>query len=168
MQTATSRVSYVSHLLVTLPLDSAIQWWATSWLLYNLTKLFNGEPPLDYSGAWLSYSMVSYLLISLQLASLLSNLHIVLRLPHKLPPLDWAASWLSYPSIKLLLDWAIQLTKLPLGFVTLFTESMASYLLITLQLDWATQVWATSFWLYLLTAPFNGELPLDHATTWRS
>ena len=42
-------------------------------------------------------------------------------------------------------DWAIQLAELPL--------------------DQAFQLWATSGWLYLLTALFNGELPLDWSTT---
>ena len=57
---ATSWPSHsVGCLLVTLPLDCAIQWWVTFWLLYNLlynlTELFNYELPLDYSTSWLSY-----------------------------------------------------------------------------------------------------------------
>ena len=59
--------SFVSHLLITLPLVWAIQVWATSWflklwatssLLYLLT---------DYSTNWLSNSIVSYLLETLPL-----------------------------------------------------------------------------------------------------
>ena len=49
--------------LAELPLDQAIQWWATAWWLYLLTALFNGE----CSTSWLSYSIVSYLLITLPL-----------------------------------------------------------------------------------------------------
>ena len=83
-------LDWAIQLLITLPLDWAIQLWATSWLLYRLTELVNCEPPVDYSTAWLNYSIVSYLLITL--------------------PLDWslqfwATSWL----ITLPLDWAIQL-----------------------------------------------------------
>ena len=71
-------------------------------------------------------------------ASLLSNLHIAPRLPLKLPPLTWATSWLS-----LLSAWA---TPWP-------SYSIVSY---------------TSWWLYLLTALFSGELPLDYSTSWLS
>ena len=67
---ATSWLSYsiVSYLLITLPLDWAIQLWATSWLLCHLTEL-----PLDYSTTWLSYSIVSYLLIIRYHLTALSN-----------------------------------------------------------------------------------------------
>ena len=55
----TSWVSYsiVSFLLLTLPLDRAIPVWATSWWLYLLTALFNGEPPLGDSTSWLLYHL---------------------------------------------------------------------------------------------------------------
>ena len=95
--------------------DRAIQLWATSWLLYHLTKLFNCELPLDYSTTWLSYSSVSYLLITL--------------------PLDWAiqvwaTSWLLYHSTELFKY------ELPLDYSTTWLSySMVSYLLITLPLD---------------------------------
>ena len=71
--------------------------------------------------------------------SLLSNLHIAPRLPRKLPPLDWATSWLSY--------------------------SIVSYLLITLPLDWASQLWATSWLPYHWTELVNCEPPLNYYTT---
>ena len=79
--TRTTLNSIGSYLFMILPLDWAIQLWATSWLLYRLTELFNDELPLDYSTTWLSYSIVSCLLITL--------------------PLDWAiqlwaTSWLLY------------------------------------------------------------------------
>ena len=74
--------------------------------------------------------------------SLLSNLHIVPRLPHKLQPFDWATSWLSY--------------------------SIVSYLLVTLPLDCVIQWWVTSWLLYSLTELFKCELPLDYSTTWLS
>ena len=52
--------SIVSYLLIALPLDWAIQLWATSWLLYHVTELFNCELPLHYSTTWLSYSTVTW------------------------------------------------------------------------------------------------------------
>ena len=99
------RSSIVSYLLITLPLDWAIQLWATSWLLYLLTELLwaiycllylltelsNCELPLVCSTTWLSYSSVSYLLMS-YLLTVLFNCEL---------PLDYSTSW---P-----LDWAIQL-----------------------------------------------------------
>ena len=76
--------SSVGYLLMTLPLDWAIQLWATwllkrrqtssskaasvnCFLLYHLTELVNCELPLDDSTIWLSYSIVSYLSITLPL-----------------------------------------------------------------------------------------------------
>lgn len=73
---------------------------------------------------------------------LLSNFHIVPRLPHNLPFLDCATSWLCY-----------LLTELPLGYAT----SWPSYLLAKLPHA------ATSWWCYLLT-----ELPLGFVTMWLS
>ena len=54
--------------------------------------------------------------------------------------IGWATSWPSYSSV--------------------------SYLLVTLPLD--CEWWVTSWWLYLLTALFSGELPLDYSTAWLS
>ena len=105
-------------------------------------------------------------------ASLLSNLHIVPRLPRKLQPLDWA---------HLMTE---QLTELPLDYsIPLDWASQVSYLLvtlphdgaiqwwvtswfITLPPDWASQLWATSWLLYYLTELVNCELPLGYSTTW--
>ena len=86
-------------------------------------------------------------------ASLLSNLHIVPHLPHKLQPFDWTY----------LMTWAVQLWA-----TSWLSFSSVSYLLITLPLDWAVQLWATSWLLYLLTELFNCELPLDYSTSWLS
>ena len=112
-------------------------------------------------------------------ASLLSNLHIVPRLPRKLQPVSFSTCTLSHPRQprKLQpLDWAIQLwvtscwlyllTALfngesPLGDSTSWLRySMVSYLLVTLPLDCAIQWWVTPWWLYLLT------LQLDCAIQW--
>ena len=92
--------SIVSYLLISLPLDWAIQLWATSWLLYHLTALFKCELPLDYPTTWLSYSSVSYLLLY----------HLTELFKCELP-LDYSTTWLSYSSVSCLLitlplDWA--------------------------------------------------------------
>ena len=109
--------------------------------------------------------------------SLLSNWDIVPRLPCKLPPLDWAIElW----AITLPLDWAswatscllyhlTELVGLPLDYSTTWLSySIVSYLLITLPFDWAIQLWASSWLLYLLTELFNCGLPLDYSTFWLS
>ena len=46
--------------------------------------------------------------------------------------------------------------------------SHVSHLLITLPLDWAYQLWATSWLLYHLTELVSCELLLDCSTTWLS
>ena len=108
--------------------------------------------------------------------SLLSNLHIAPCLPRKLPPLiDWATSWVSYAMASyLLISLFYNLTQLvkcelPLDYSTTWlSHSIVSYLLVSPPLDWASQVWATSWLLYHLIEPFKCELPLDYSTTWLS
>ena len=73
--------------LAELPLDRAIPVWATSWWLYLLTALFNGELPLGDSTSWLRYSVLKYLLITLQLDWAIIQ--------------SWATSWCLYFLTKL-------------------------------------------------------------------
>ena len=116
-----------------LPLTAQFAWttqlWATAWLLYNLTGLFNDELRLDCSATCLNYSTVNYLLVTL--------------------PLDWAI--VSYLLSILPLDGTIQLWTIFVYSTNWLSYSMVSYLLVTLQLDSAIQVWITSGIFYLLT-----------------
>ena len=94
------------------PHDSVIQWWVTSWLLHHLTDLFNCGLPLDFSPTWLSYSIVSYLLLILPLDwaiqlwatswlsyTIVSYLYHFTELFNCELPLDYSTTWLSYSSV---------------------------------------------------------------------
>ena len=140
--------SIVSYLSVALPLDWAVQLWATSGLLYYLAELFNCELPLDCSTSWLSFWILSYLLVALTL--------------------DWAFQfwttfWLLYHLTELFK------CELPVSCSTTWLSySIVSYLWIILPLGWAIQLWFTSKLLYYLTELFNCEVPLDCLTSWLS
>ena len=97
-QTATFWLSY--------PFHWAIQLWATRtyYILYNLTELLKCELPLGDSTLWLRYSMVSYLVITLQLNWAI-QLWFTAWLLYLLTELLWATSWLlcswlSYPIVR--------------------------------------------------------------------
>ena len=69
-----------------------------------MTELFNCELPLDYSTTWLSYSIVSYLLVTLpfdwaiQLWAWL--LYLLSELLDCELPLGDSTAWLSYPIVR--------------------------------------------------------------------
>ena len=65
-------------------------------------------------------------------------------------PLDYSTTWLSYWLLYLLTE--LFNCELFLGYSTSWLSySIVSYLLATLRHDWAIQLWATSWLLYLLT-----------------